>query len=165
MTDNVFEMAKNMELEGEDYYNKLADESVINELKGVFSFLAEQEKDHFTFFNFMQEEKTPTYKQVKNAVVLAKEAFRKIAPGFKSPDALESAESAYTNAVNMEKNSVAYYTSLLNTIDEDEQKQALEWIIEEEKKHQIIMESMVEFVSAPKRWIENAEFNQIDEFE
>ena len=165
MTDNVFEVAKNMELEGEEFYKKLADETAIDELKGVFHFLAEQEKEHFTFFEYMQEEKTSTYQQTKNAITAAKEAFKKITPNFKAPDSPEAVESAYTNAVNLEKNSIAYYTSLLNTIDEDEQKQALQWIIEEEKKHQIIMESMVEFSTAPKQWIENAEFNLLDEFE
>jgi len=163
--DNIFEVAKNMEVEGEEYYKKLADEIEIDELKGVFLFLADQERDHFKFFEYMQEDGTPSYKKVKDAITIVKEAFRKIAPGFKTPETLASAESAYTAAVNMEKNSVAYYTSILNTIDEDEQKQALQWIIEEEKKHQGIMETMVDFVNEPKTWLENAEFTHLDEFD
>ncbi len=161
--ENIFEVAKNMEVEGEEFYRKLAEEMSINELKGVFLFLADQEHDHYKLFEFMQEGKTPTYEEVKNAFSVTKDAFAKIAPGFSGFETLISAENAYEKAVNMEKNAIEFYTSLLDSVETDEQRNALQWVIEEEKKHKVVMESMVEFISEPQRWLENAEFTHLDD--
>ena len=37
-------------------------------------------------------------------------------------------------------------------------------IAEDEKKHRFLLKNTVEFLSRPKTWIENAEFNHLDEY-
>ncbi len=162
--EQVWEVAKNMELEGEAYYKQLSEEAHIKELRGVFSFLAEQEKEHYNLFNSLQDDKTPSLADSENALKIAKEAFKKIVYDFSEQDAIESAEKKYQNAASVEKGAIEYYKSLLNKTENDDQKNALEKIIKEEKKHQVIMESLVDFIRRPNEWLENAEFNHLDDF-
>jgi len=44
------------------------------------------------------------------------------------------------------------------------QKNLLLKLAEEEKKHIFLLENLVEFVSRPDTWIEDAEFNHLDEY-
>lgn len=162
--ENLLEVAKNMEIEGEEYYKKLARETTVEELTGVFLFIADQEEDHFKLFEYMQEGKVPDYKEVKGAFSVAKDAFKKITPDFSLPGALTNAKSAYKTAVSMERKTVEYYTSLLEKIENNDQKEVLQMIIEEEEKHQALMESLCEFVERPNEWLENAEFNHLEEY-
>ena len=51
--ENIWEVAKNMELEGEEYYRKLAESVGIDQVKGVFLFLADQKPIISQSFLFM----------------------------------------------------------------------------------------------------------------
>jgi hypothetical protein len=37
-------------------------------------------------------------------------------------------------------------------------------LADEEKKHMILMENLIEFVSRPDTWLENAEWYHLDEY-
>ena len=49
-------------------------------------------------------------------------------------------------------------------VEAEAQKKLLLKLAEEEKKHMFLLENLVEFVSRPETWIENAEFNHLVEY-
>lgn len=49
-------------------------------------------------------------------------------------------------------------------VDNKLHKKILTKLAEEEKKHLFLLENLVEFISRPETWIENAEFNHLDDY-
>lgn len=162
---DIWEIAKQMELEGKEYYTTLAENVEWDEVRGVLLFLAGQEEDHFKLFDFLQEGQTPSIKQAQDAYTVAKEAFKKITPDFQHPESSAHAASAYRKAVIMEQKTIDYYTEILAQTKDFAQKDIIKTIINEEVKHRVLMEAMSEFVNKPIEWLENAEFNHLEEYE
>ncbi len=161
---DVWEFAKEIEVTGKAYYEKLADESAIEELSGVFSFLAGEEQRHYDIFTNMEKGlPTPELKH-SEALKSAKDAFSNLAASFQVPEVIEDSESAYQKALDLEKKSIDLYENALREAKTDQQKTALEFIIEQEKKHARIVGAMMEFVRRPKEWLENAEWNHLDQY-
>lgn len=160
---DILIVAQNMEREGIAYYEKLAAETPVSELKGVFSFLAREELHHLELFQALAQKSvipevgdTTTMKKVK-------EIFQQLTKSFTLPEIVYDYEAAYRKALSMEEESVGYYSEMLNSIDDD-QKKTLEFIINQEKGHVNLLESLIDFVSNPKVWLENSEWNHLDTY-
>ena len=157
----IWDQAKQMELEGKVFYEKAAEESPISQTKAVFELLAEEEQTHYSLFDSFSKAEAV---ELKDSVIgrSIKEAFQELAPD--AVGDVSSAGEAYEKALELEKNAVAFYTDGLGSCANDAEKKALEQIITEEKKHVQICESLIEFVSRPGEWLENAEFNHLDDY-
>lgn len=156
--DDIWEVAKKIELEGKDFYKKLAKEVQLDELAGVFLYLAGQEEDHFNIFLSMQDSKTPSRTEAKKATRIAKEAFTKIAVGFNDLKPITIAEDALNKAVSMEEATIEYYITLLDKETSEENRAAIEAIIEEEEDHKSVLESVIEFSNGPREFLDRVEF-------
>ena len=70
----------------------------------------------------------------------------------------------YQYALQLEKDSENFYRDKSKEIKEQEKRDLLLRIAEEEKKHYFLLENMIDFLSKPKTWLENAEFVHLDEY-
>jgi rubrerythrin len=95
--------------------------------------------------------------------VKAAKLFGKMAAKSKIADEKENAVKAYKEALAMEKQAVKYYSGMLKQCEEP-QRAALSLIIEEEKNHLALMEALIDFARKPQEWLENAEFNHLDDY-
>ena len=77
--ENIWEIAKNMEKEGMEFYLKLSKESQIDELAGLFHFLSQQEKDHYDTFDKLSKLMNYRIWEKRNTLDIAKDVFKKIA--------------------------------------------------------------------------------------
>jgi rubrerythrin len=159
---DIWEVAKNIEKEGQQYYLKLAKEAAAPELAGIFGVLAAEEARHLKIFEGLQNNAPVTPAQAEDAVVQAVRAFEQLMVGFRNEAGVKSAVEGYRKAVEMEKKTVVYYTGLLPAAT-SVQKQVLDVVIAEEKKHVSITESLLEFANRPREWLENAEFSHLEE--
>jgi rubrerythrin len=57
-----------------------------------------------------------------------------------------------------------HYEEMSDKVDNKLHKKILTKLAEEEKKHLFLLENLVEFISRPETWIENAEFNHLDDY-
>lgn len=162
--ENIWEVAKKMEQEGKLFYEKLSAESTVKELTGVFDFLIEQEQLHYDTFCKFEEGEDVTVEEQVSALVKAKRIFSDITPDFKAPEGLSIVAETYEKAKSLETKTIRYYTSLLDNVDTPERKKILEKIIDEEKSHEALMTALIDFVSRPAEWLENAEFTNLDEY-
>jgi len=154
----IWEIAKNMEKDGMEYYNRMARETPVPELAGVFHFLAEQEKGHYDFFDSLLKNKPITELEKKDATEAAHKIFKEIAPKFNDGDPeFQSAANAYRTALTMESNAAEYFSKLLASARTEEEKKNIEQLVEEEKKHEKIIQSIIEFLERPTEWIDDAE--------
>lgn len=57
-----------------------------------------------------------------------------------------------------------FYTQALDRFTSSEDRSLLEKIIDEENRQTIVLENIIEMVNRPNSWIEDAEFNHLDEY-
>jgi rubrerythrin len=160
---SIWNLAKDMEKEGKAYYEKLSAASKNKEIAAIFAFLAKEEAVHLTTFEKLEKGMMVSARPVSESTVKALKLFGKMAVRSRIADEKESAIKAYKEALGLEKQAVKYYSGMLKKCDAS-QKTALTLIIEEEMKHKAIMEALVDFVGRPHDWLENAEFNHLDDF-
>jgi rubrerythrin len=70
----------------------------------------------------------------------------------------------YRKAREIEKKSQQFYQEKAGQTDKDDQKKLFERLTEEEQKHYFLLENIIEFVSRPKLWLENAEWYHLEEY-
>jgi len=159
---NIFDFAMQMEKDGESYYRELAKKSNNKGLESILNMLADEEVKHYNLMKVMKSKApdlsdTQILKDVKNIFAKIKE----------SPDSLNPAsdqKEAYQKAQKLEQQSEDFYRQKANEMDEEGKKSILLKIAEEEKKHYFILENIIEFISRPDGWLEDAEFNKLEDY-
>jgi rubrerythrin len=162
---NAIEFAKEIEQEGIAHYRSLAGRTQIKELNSIFNFLADEEQRHYEIFNSWEE--NPDIPPLEKSGVLthAKETFAAMTEQFKSFGApVVHRTEAYEKALAFENKSIELYTAALDTLGEEGQKSVLTSIIEQEKSHARLMQSLIDFQRHPGQWLEDAEWYHLDEF-
>ncbi|MCJ7498533.1 MAG: rubrerythrin, partial [candidate division Zixibacteria bacterium] len=70
----------------------------------------------------------------------------------------------YRKAQEMEEKSYKFYMNMSNKAEIESQRKIFLKLAEQEKKHMFLLENLVEFISRPETWVENAEFNHLDDY-
>ena len=154
---DIFDQAMAVEEEGRAFYQKLADEASDKGAVYIFSWLADQEKKHYAVFRKMKASgaaavgKSADLKAVREIFAHWKDTQARL-------DVKENQVDLYLRALDVEEKSVRLYQDAAHAADDDGQRTAFLRIAAEEKAHRQIMENMIEFVSKPETWAENAEF-------
>ena len=160
---SIWKLAKDMEKQGKAYYEKLSKSSKNPEIAAVFAFLAKEEAVHLKTFEKFEKGLKIAPRLASGSTVKAAKLFGKMAVKSRIADEKDTVDKAYKEALAMEKQAVKYYSGMLKKCGPS-QKSALAHIIAEEKNHAVLMESLVEFARKPQEWLENAEFNHLDDF-
>jgi rubrerythrin len=161
---DFFDMAKNLEIENRKMYEGFSVNAPVKEFMPVFSFLAGQEQQHYDLLASLQKKVAIAVPVDDNALLKAKQLLAQWGSQLSLPSTLNDYESAYNKALIAERQTVAFYTEEQSTLKNSEHKKILDLIIEQEKRHAILLESLIEFTRRPKEWIENAEFNHLDQY-
>lgn len=159
---DIFEYAMQMEKDGEDYYRQLAQQTENKGLKTILTILADEEVKHFNTVKKMKTEKpqmveTTILSSAKNIFVQLKESDEKFGSDIEQKE-------LYVKAQDIEKKSQDFYLEKANEVKGEYQKDIFLKLAEEEKKHYFLLENIIEFISRPETWLENAEFNHLDEY-
>jgi rubrerythrin len=155
-------MAKSIESQGRDYYKKLAQDSPLKELSGIFNFLANEEQRHFEIFDAMQRKEKITTPQKGNSSAEAKKVFAAMSKQFAIPETVYDYTKTYQHALELEEKSIDLYEAMLTNASTLDEKRLLAFLIEEEQKHEHLLDHLIEFVNEPNVFLENAEFNHLD---
>lgn len=70
----------------------------------------------------------------------------------------------YKKAQEIEEKSRKFYLEKAGEAVNPAQKEIFSKIADEEKKHYFILENVIEFVSRPQNWLENAEWYHLEEY-
>jgi rubrerythrin len=161
---DFFEVAKKMELESKSFYLEQAQKAPVAQLAGVFRFLADEEQKHYDLFTALQARSAPAPLRDSGILSRAKDAFAGQFEKFAVPDTINDYESTYLKALDKEQHAVAFYTAESQKLTDSRQRGDVVFVIEQEKKHVTFIQALLEFVRRPKEWIENAEFNHLDQY-
>ncbi|WP_041959875.1 ferritin-like domain-containing protein [Sulfurospirillum arsenophilum] len=158
---NVYEYAMKVEKDGEHYYRELATKTNDAGVKSILTMLADEEVKHYALFEKMNKNQIiPTQPSV-DIFKHTKNMFEKMQKENKSPSFSQDQIEFYKSALLSEENSYKFYTEKALMLEEGEQKKAFLRIAEEERAHYVLLENLVEYISAPESWVESAEFNHL----
>jgi len=153
---DIFEYAMQMEKDGEAYYRQLAEQTNNNGLKTVFSMLADEVVKQMKTQS-PQMEQTQVLTNAKNIFVQMKE----------SDDTFDfdaRQVELYKKAQDIEKKSQDFYSEKASEVTQEDQKETFQQLAAEEEKHYLLLDNIIQFVSRPDTWLENAEFHHLEPY-
>lgn len=160
---DIYDFAMRMEKDGEAYYRELAGRTGNKGLRNILNKLADAELRHYRIFRGMKENsligaaETPILEDVKNLFVRLKET-----EGSQGVDS--SQIDLYRKAQAVEEESRDFYRSKADEAGDETRREIFLVIAEEEQKHYRVLESIIDFVSRPEQWLEDAEWYHLDEY-
>jgi rubrerythrin len=160
---NIFEFAIEKENLAEQFYRELAQRAPHKGLISILTMLADEEHAHVEVVTKMKEG-VPA--EVADTILLtnAKTIFAKMR---QSKDKMKFGDSQidlYKKAQDIEKDSRSFYRQKAQEVDNPSHKAIFNTLAEEENKHYFLLENIIEFVSRPQNWLENAEFHHLEKY-
>ena len=156
---NVFDYAMQMEKDGEAYYRELAQKCNDTGLARVLIMLADEEVKHYNLLKQMKTGKAE-YSEIP-LLANVKNIFAEMQQRGEAFDFATEQVNYYRKAQEIEKKSEDFYREKATEISDSDQKDIFVKIADEEKKHFLILEGIIEFVQRPKTWLEDAEWGNI----
>ena len=159
---DIFEYAMQMEKDGENYYRQLAQSAGNKGVKTILTMLADEEVKHFNIIKDVKASitqtvtDTPLLDNVKNIFIQIQQSGEKLSFDVKQTE-------LYKKAQDIEEKSRKFYLEAAQKAGK-EQKQIFLKLAEEEKKHYFLLENIIQFVSRPEQWLENAEFYHLEDY-
>jgi len=161
---NVFEFAMQMEKDGEKLYREIASSTKDAGLQKIFTTLADEEVTHYNTFKSLYE-KTKAKAVESNVLEKAKNIFTEMkTKGTLQVSADSSQIDAYKKAMKAEEEAYTFYEKKAAEAADQAEKNILLTFAREERRHYRLLENVIEFVSRPEEWLENAEFARLDEY-
>jgi len=159
---NILEYAMQMEKDGEEYYRQLARQTTNKGLQTILTMLADEEVKHYKTIKRMKSAESA----MRETTILtdAKNIFVQIKESGESSDFDINQIELYKKAQDIEKKSQDFYIEKADEVKEEHQKGLLLKLAEEEKKHYFLLDNIIELVSRPKTWLEDAEFFHPEEY-
>jgi rubrerythrin len=159
---DIYTFALNMEKDGEEYYRKLSAECGNKGLKNILNMLAGDEAKHYAIIEKIRNHENAGLTD-STIISRAKNIFQDMKKGA-SVDFTISQVDMYARALEIEKASIEFYSSKANETSDEKQKTILSKLAEEERTHYFLIDNIIEFVNRPALWLENSEFNHLDEY-
>jgi rubrerythrin len=159
----VFEYAKKMELEGIKFYQQQAEKATRPGFKNILELFVHEERKHYVFFDELENNSESTSLEVL-ALDEAENIFLEMRKNNEGFDFSAEEVEVYRKALEIEKRSEKFYRELAEKQKDPRKKQQLLQVAEEEKKHVIMVDGLVEYINRPNEWVEHAMFSQLREY-
>ena len=157
---HIMEVAIEMEREGASFYDTLAADSQDEGLKKIFSLLADDERRHERIFRAMSDgvggDEVPLKEHQSDELLSALD-------GQKFAETQKQME-LYERALEIELKSIEFYTEAMDSLTDPADIRIVKQVIQEERKHYDTLDTIVQMVSRPDSWVEDAEFGVRDEY-
>lgn len=161
---DVLALAIGFEEKLEAFYLEQAKAHQNSGLEHVFQLLAKEESKHADLLRKHASKLAGL--RVENHDVLAdvKQLFDEMDHVHSSIKVNLEQLDVYRFAQKQEEESIVAYEKLLAEAKGAEEQEIFEYLIAEEKKHYMILEQIIDFVSRPEEWVEDAEFGLRKEY-
>ena len=160
---NILEFAKKMEKDGEAYYRNLAEITRETGVKTILNNLANAELNHYETLVKLQQDGIAVLLG-SHILDRAKNIFQEIKIKELDPSFYLPQIDVYQKALEIEKQSMEFYRQKAELTETQAQKKIFLAIAEEEKQHYFLIDNILGYMQQPYRWLENAEWNHLDEY-
>lgn len=160
---NAFDLAMRMEADGEKYYQHLAAKTTNAGMQNILGQLALDEAKHF---QVLQKLKDSIKVDLESTPILSrsKSIFQQLREATNWDDVPQDQIDLYRKARDIETQSFKFYMEKARENSDPRVQKMFFLIAEEEKRHEFLLEHLVQFISRPQTWLENAEFNHLDQY-
>ncbi len=159
---DIYKYAMQMELDGRHFYLDLAKKTNNTGIKSILTIMAESETKHYNVILSMQKNDKTQYSADTEVLTKIKNIFGKM----KEENGIDvdvSQVEFYKKALEVEANSEKFYLERADEEKDPHRKKIFLTLASEEKSHCVLLENIVNFVSQPDNWVENAEWYHIDD--
>lgn len=163
---DIFDYAMKMETDGRDFYLQQVEKATVPQLKKIWQQMADDELKHYHIFKALRDGKAATFNEDANTPIFTavKNVFEELKAEGTEFSFAPDVEKAWTEAREVEKKAEAFYREKAGEVDSDEQKHILNRIADEEHKHYVSLDNVIQFLQRPQTWLEDAEWNHIEEY-
>jgi rubrerythrin len=158
---DIYEFAMKMEQDGEKLYRQLASQAADPGIRRILTSLADDEVKHYNIVKGMRDSVSVDMPPSK-VLAQARNVFEQMQG--KEINLEGTQIDLYHQARSIELKSRDFYLEKAEQVSDPSQKQLLLKIADEEKRHYFLLDHMLEFISRPLHWIEDAEFNHLQEY-
>lgn len=160
---NIFDFALEKERYSEDYYRRLAEKATSEGLSNILSMLADEEHKHQQVVAKMRRQESA---DVAETTVLldAKDVFGRMKTSAEKFSFDVSEKQLYQKALQIEQDSQRFYIDKAGEATRTGQKEVFQKLAEEEQKHYVLIENIIDFISRPETWLEDAEFYHLEDY-
>ncbi len=151
-----------MEVDGRDFYLDLAEKTNNKGLKNILTMMADSEAKHYNVILDMQKNDKTEFSADTEVLTNVKNIFVKMKEE-KDIDVDTSQAEFYKKALKDEADAQKFYLEKADEENDPYRKEIFLKLAEEEKKHCVLLENMIGFVSQPADWLENPEWYHLDE--
>ncbi len=162
---NAFEHAMKMEQDGRAFYLEHAAKVSEPALKRILEELADDELKHYNLFKALQEHHKAEYQESEATEIFstARNVFEEMRDQNRSFSFPKDAQKAWEIAADVEKKSETFYREKAKETTDEKQKKIWNRIADEENRHWITIEHVIEFLERPKQWLADAEWTSMDD--
>ena len=167
---NIFDIALQLELDGEQFYRKQAAKVNLEELKTVLLGLADDEQRHYKIIKSLQDQ-TFVYSEAdipKNRGQNIFKIFNKSEVFPIDEDLMASIRdeqlNVYRAALIKEEESIRFYKKLGEMVEERAAREIVEKLMLEEDSHAEVLENIIQMFNHVNEWVESAEFNHLETY-
>jgi len=161
---DIYQFAMNMEKDGEHYYRSLAKKTDHEGLKRILTLLADEEVKHYRIIEQLKRNAKHIPMKENTLFDDVKNIFAKLKKNEKIVEREVTEVALYQKARRIEQESHAFYLEKANEVKDEREKTVLLHLAEEEKKHMFLVDTLIEFLTRPQTWLENAEWYHLDEY-
>ena len=163
---DIFEYAMQMEEDGRAFYLRHAEKTSDPGLKSILIELAEDEIRHYDVFKAMRDDQPVEYKEDAMTTILSsvKNVFESMKAEGKELPLRANDSRLWEEAREIERKSETFYRDRAGEIENEDRKRILGLIADEEHKHWIALDNIVQFLSRPQHWLENAEWSNLEDY-
>jgi rubrerythrin len=163
---NAIEYAMQMEMDGKKFYEDQAGVMADSALKKIYEELAGDEQRHYNIFKAMSEGKTGDVEAAFKTNILAttKNVFQQIKDaGGDIAEFPADVKEAWEKARAIEDKSEKFYREQADKAENEGEKDMWMKIANEEHKHWVALDNVLQFLNRPDQWLEDAEWSQMGE--
>ena len=163
---DIFEYAMKMEEDGRSFYLQHVEKTNNVGLKSILLELAEDEAGHYNIFKAMRDDQPVEYKEDEKTTVLSsvKNVFESMKAKGKELPLRTNDVKLWEEAREIEKKSEIFYREKADEIGNENQQRILNRIADEEHKHWIALDNIIQFLNRPRQWLENAEWSNLEDY-
>jgi rubrerythrin len=168
MTMEIFAYTIELKKEKEAFYRQLSHDATYEGVRELFGLLANEEARHREAIEEMEDSVNikldPT--TIKKD---AKQAFKKIQNELdiqekEVPPFNDRTLKLYEKALQYEKKAEALFMQKAKEATDSCQQEMFRKIATDEREHKAVIQALIDFVSKPERWLENAEWYHLEEY-
>jgi rubrerythrin len=164
---NIYEFAMKMEQDGEAFYREMAAQTSAEGVQRILNMLADDEVKHYNVVKQMRDQAAAPQMEDTAVLSLARNVFEQMQGQTFDTGRLVRVGpqiEVYREAQEIERKSRDFYQEKADEVSSATHRELMLRIAQEENRHYFLLDHMIEFVNRPQTWIEDAEFNHLEEY-